>query len=212
MECIKTSFGDINISSLCQAHAQLESDYNVGGWLRERPSNLRRMASTGVQLSRMKYRNTYGWVGITAEPQEGDDPEDENVRIVYVVNALRYGLPIADDLKAVAQRLIVPECLHELRPELFPLPKPKTDGEPMKTVTFTLPARWASYIVDGESSSFTIEPEGEEATKKLIDDWRELENLGQCLTFSDEPFFTKTPDGPDQKGCDCMQFTFELLD
>lgn len=125
MRYIKTTFGDIDVFSLCQAHAQLEADYNVGGWLRERPSNLRRMSSTGVQLSRMKFKNVFDYVEITATPQEGDDPAEEDVRIIYVANALRYGLPIAEDLKAVAQRLITDDWLHDTRPELFPSPGQK---------------------------------------------------------------------------------------
>ena len=48
--------------NICQAYAQLESDYNVGGWLRERPTNLRRMESIEVQLHRMGFSlNTVGF-------------------------------------------------------------------------------------------------------------------------------------------------------
>ncbi len=32
----------VSIFDICQAHAQLESDYNMGGIVRERPSNRRR--------------------------------------------------------------------------------------------------------------------------------------------------------------------------
>lgn len=122
MQTINSSFGSIDVFSLCQAHAQLESDFNIDGWLRERPSNQRRMASTGVQLSQMRYRNTYEWVDITAAPLDGDDSSDEEVRIVYIANALRYGLPIDEPLKAAAQRLITQDWLHAVRPELFPEP------------------------------------------------------------------------------------------
>lgn len=41
---------------ICEAHYILECDYNVNGWLRERPSNRRRMESTGVQLYRMQFK------------------------------------------------------------------------------------------------------------------------------------------------------------
>lgn len=41
---------------ICEAHCVLEWDYNMGGWLRERPSSQRRMESTGVQLLRMQFR------------------------------------------------------------------------------------------------------------------------------------------------------------
>ena len=41
---------------ICEAYYLLEVDYNVGGWLRERPSNQRRMESIGVQLDRIAFR------------------------------------------------------------------------------------------------------------------------------------------------------------
>lgn len=41
---------------ICEAYAVLEWDYNVGGRLRERPSNARRNMSTGFQLSRMQFK------------------------------------------------------------------------------------------------------------------------------------------------------------
>jgi hypothetical protein len=44
-----------NRFDIVDAHALLEWDYNMGGWLRERPSNRRRMQSTGVQLLRLGY-------------------------------------------------------------------------------------------------------------------------------------------------------------
>ena len=99
--------------SICQAYAQLESDYNVGGWLRERPSNQRRMESIGVQLSRLGYSNPHGWVDIEAEAQEGDDPMDEEVREVYMRNALAWGLPIDGGLKAAIRRFFVPEFVAQ---------------------------------------------------------------------------------------------------
>ncbi len=42
---------------ICAAHEALEIHYNVGGWLRERASNQRRMEATHVQLHRMGYRS-----------------------------------------------------------------------------------------------------------------------------------------------------------
>lgn len=97
--------------AICQAFQQLEADYNVDGWLRERPSNQRRMESIGCQLARMGYSNPYGWVDIGDEPDEGDDPMDEEVRSIYVDHVLKWGLPMDDGLKAVARRLFVPEYL-----------------------------------------------------------------------------------------------------
>ena len=41
---------------ICEAHAILEWDYNLGGWLRERPSNQRRREATAIQLIRMQFK------------------------------------------------------------------------------------------------------------------------------------------------------------
>lgn len=41
---------------ICEAYAVLEWDYNVGGWLRDRPSNQRRKEATAVQLARMGFQ------------------------------------------------------------------------------------------------------------------------------------------------------------
>lgn len=41
---------------ICEAHALIEYHYNVGGIVRERPSNRRRNMSTGYQLHRMGVR------------------------------------------------------------------------------------------------------------------------------------------------------------
>ena len=97
--------------AICQAFSQLEADYNVGGWLQERPSNQRRRESIGVQLHRMGYSNPCGWTDIGAGPD--GDPFDEEVRSIYVDHVLKWGLPMDDDLKAVARRLFVPEYLAQ---------------------------------------------------------------------------------------------------
>lgn len=94
----------VSVFAIAQGHAQLEADYNVGGILRERPSNRRRNASTGVQLARMRYSNPYGWVDIEAEREEGDDPEDEDVRDIYMLNVLKWRLPISPELAAAIER------------------------------------------------------------------------------------------------------------
>jgi hypothetical protein len=63
---------------ICAAYAKIESDYNIGGWIRERASNQRRAESTGVQLSRMKYR-------------PGSNPMTDNAWAIYRALQLRYG-------------------------------------------------------------------------------------------------------------------------
>ena len=97
--------------NICQAYAQLESDYNVGGILRERPSNQRRNESISCQLSRMGFYNHYGWVDIEAEPEDGDDYADEEVREIYMCAVLRLNLPIDAGLLAAMRRYFVPEFL-----------------------------------------------------------------------------------------------------
>jgi hypothetical protein len=96
--------------NICQAYNQLESDYNVDGWLRERPSNQRRKESIGVQLSRMGFSNPYGWVDIV--PDEGsDDADEEEVREVYLCAVLRLGLPIDEEMMAFMKGFFTPEFL-----------------------------------------------------------------------------------------------------
>ena len=100
----------MNRFSICQAYAQLEADYNVGGWLRERPSNQRRLESIGVQLSRIGYSSPYYWVDIEAAPGE-DDGDDDEVREVYMRAVLRLNLPINAALMQAMRRYFVPEFL-----------------------------------------------------------------------------------------------------
>lgn len=102
----------MNRFNICQAYAQLESDYNVGGWLRERPSNIRRRESIGCQLHRMEFSNLHGWIDIEAEPDE-NDADAEEVREIYMSAVLRLALPIDDGLRAAMARFFVPEYLAQ---------------------------------------------------------------------------------------------------
>lgn len=88
---------EVSIFDICQAHTQLESDYNVGGMLRERASNQRRNESTSCQLSRMGFNPGMRWVDI-CNPDDSDD--DENVRDIYLINVLKWGLPIDAEMRA----------------------------------------------------------------------------------------------------------------
>jgi len=69
---------------IAEAHCVLEWDYNVGGWLRERPTNQRRLQSTGVQLHRMQFRprRDLSYAALT-----------ENAQEIYLKNMLKLGLP-----------------------------------------------------------------------------------------------------------------------
>ena len=72
---------------ICEAYACLESDYNVGGWLRERPSNQRRREACSVQLARMQFR---------ASPSLSSDSLTENGREIYNDAVARLRLPLGE--------------------------------------------------------------------------------------------------------------------
>ena len=116
MEYIKLQHIDspVSIFDICQAHAQLESDYNKDGILWERPSNKRRNASTGVQLHRMHFSSPYNYVNICENDQSGIDfeaQEGDDVRAIYMINVLKWDLPIDQELCEAMQRQFVPEFL-----------------------------------------------------------------------------------------------------
>lgn len=100
----------VSFFDICQAHAQLESDYNVGGWLRDRPSNQRRKESTSCQLHRMKYYDAYRWVDILDASADGDSG-DEDVRDIYLINVLKLGLPVDEPMRAFIAGRYTPEFL-----------------------------------------------------------------------------------------------------
>lgn len=116
MDYIKLPYMDSEVSvfAVCQAHQQLEADYNVGGILRERPSNKRRNESTGVQLARMNYRTSF-WVDIE-NPEEHEGPDDEAVRDIYILNALNWNLPISFELGRLINERYSAEWLDEHYP------------------------------------------------------------------------------------------------
>lgn len=103
--------GPVSFFDICQAHQQLEADYNFGGWLRERPSNQRRRASTGWQLLRMGFRSAYRWVDIYTDRSEDDDPDDDDVRDIYLINVLKWDLPIGPVERDFIRRRYTPEFL-----------------------------------------------------------------------------------------------------
>lgn len=69
---------------ICEAYCVLEWDYNIGGWLPERPSNQRRMESIGVQLHRMQFKPA---------PSLTYNTLTENGREIYDQAVERLGLP-----------------------------------------------------------------------------------------------------------------------
>ena len=77
---------DFDRFDVCEAHYQLEVDWNLNGWLRERPSNRRRMEATHVQLHRMGFQVGSGW--------NGYDSLTDNGKEIYDALERRYGLVI----------------------------------------------------------------------------------------------------------------------
>lgn len=71
---------------ICAAHLALEHDWNAGGWLQERPSNLRRKEATHVQLERIGFSmpRYLDW------SFEGLD--NDNQREIYIEGLIRFGL------------------------------------------------------------------------------------------------------------------------
>lgn len=62
---------------ICEAHYALEIDYNVGGWLRERPSNQRRKEATHIQLERLGFKEGMGFNGFESLSENGKDIYNE---------------------------------------------------------------------------------------------------------------------------------------
>lgn len=103
----------VSVFDICHAHQQLEGDYNSNGWLHERPSNKRRRESTSCQLLRMKYNDPYRWVDIYCESHEFDDPGDEDVRDIYILNVLKLGFPTTVEERAFIRKRYTSDFLAQ---------------------------------------------------------------------------------------------------
>lgn len=100
----------MNRFDIAEAHAVLEWDYNLGGWLRERPSNQRRMEATAVQLNRLKFR---------ARPNLSFDTLEEDGKLVYLANVLRWKLPRDEEQNQLIRELFDPAWLKLEHPSVF---------------------------------------------------------------------------------------------
>lgn len=100
----------MNRFDIAQAHAVLEWDYNVDGWLRERPSNQRRMEATAVQLNRMKFKPNFD-LSLATLSEDGKE--------VYMTNVLRWNLPMDGHLQESIQTLFTPEFIAEFNHPAF---------------------------------------------------------------------------------------------
>lgn len=90
---------------IVEAHAVLEWDYNVGGWLRERPSNARRMMSTGWQLHRMNFR---------ARADLSFSTLSDDGKQAYAVNVLRWGLTVDEEIAKYLVETFADDAIREV--------------------------------------------------------------------------------------------------
>ena len=78
----------------------------------------------------------------------------------------------------------------------------------IETSEWILPAHWASYLINGDASSFSLYDDGE-AELRVID--QIVKEAGACLTCSDdEGDFRKYHDAQPYGilACDCLTYTF----
>lgn len=80
--------------------------------------------------------------------------------------------------------------------------RPATKGE---TVTYTLPAYWASYLINGDSSG--INSHDEYFADKFLAD----RNLQPPVSCSEESWFSHRNDSDNRLGGDVLEYTF-LMD
>lgn len=102
---------EFNRFDICEAYMQLESDYNVGGLLRERPSNQRRMESIGVQLSRIGYSPGMSMGG-------GYYDLTDNGKEIYLCNVLKWGLPVDGEQAVRIREFFADDWLRENYPSM----------------------------------------------------------------------------------------------
>ena len=82
------------------------------------------------------------------------------------------------------------------------------------TETYDLPSHWASYMINGDATSFSLNDDGGDAEIAVIDEFMEDFGEGVIVTCSEEPFFSKYHDAQPYgiKACDCLEFTFYLYE
>lgn len=72
-----------------------------------------------MQLLRIKYSDPRRHVDIEAESTEDDDMGDESVRIIYMMNVLKWKLPVDDGLKAAIKRTFAEDFLAKEYPHIL---------------------------------------------------------------------------------------------
>ncbi|MBT2325513.1 hypothetical protein J7E62_24575 [Variovorax paradoxus] len=116
----------VSVFDVCEAYQLLEAYYNVDGWVRERPSNQRRMESIGCQLARIGYSSGHRTVDLWLDADEAKADaqfcsDDENVRFVYFKKVLEWRLPIEDEDRAVIDRIFTIDAIERRNPDYFPV-------------------------------------------------------------------------------------------
>lgn len=102
---------DYDRFDICEAYLLLEWDYNVGGWLRERPTNRRRMEATAVQLARM---------GFTPSANLSFDSLCDNAKTIYLGKALEWKLALDATQQSLLEELFEYAYLARHRPDIWP--------------------------------------------------------------------------------------------
>lgn len=75
----------------------------------------------------------------------------------------------------------------------------------MKTATYTLPAFWASALINGDVFGMGF------YDLMQVDRWLDAHpDLGGCLSCTDEPSFRRHHDAPEVKAVDCLDFVFPV--
>lgn len=77
----------------------------------------------------------------------------------------------------------------------------------MEHDTYTLPAFWASYLINHDATGMDA------SERAAVDEWREENNAGVCVDHSVEPIFCARHDAREVVpfGCECLTFTFERI-
>lgn len=71
--------------------------------------------------------------------------------------------------------------------------------------TFTLPAFWASYLINGDDSDLT------ERDKRIIDSFVDVNELLDCINCSDAEWFAHENDATFESG-NVKEYTFTCMD
>ena len=82
----------------------------------------------------------------------------------------------------------------------------------IKTFTVNLPAHWASYLINGDATSFFLYDDGD-AEIERIDQWCE-QNSGYCLDVSEDSHFMPfgSRDCPGELPGDYAEYTFQVME